>query len=278
MMKDYTGQQFGNYRIVRLLGQGGFASVYLGQHVRISAQQVAIKVLHLFDVDAQKFQDEAETTATLEHPHIVRLFDFHIEQGTPVLVMAYAPNGSLRTRHASGTKVPLASVVQYVKEIASALQYAHEQNIIHRDIKPENMLIGRHGELLLSDFGISVLSKTGRTTFQPTSYGIGGTSLYMAPEQFRGKPEKASDQYALGIAVYEWLCGTTPFTEGDFIQLGYQHTHEPIPALRDHLPSLSPRVEAVVMQALAKKPGERFSTMREFAEALEEQAKRPPLL
>ena len=182
---------------MRLLGQGGFASVYLGQHVRIAAQQVAIKILHLFDVDAQKFQDEAETTATLEHPHIVRLFDFHIEQGTPVLVMAYAPNGSLRTRHASGTQVPLASVVQYVKEIASALQYAHEQNIIHRDIKPENMLIGRHGELLLSDFGISVLSKTGRTTFQPTSYGIGGTALYMAPEQFRGKPEKASDQYAL---------------------------------------------------------------------------------
>ncbi len=82
MMKDYTGQQFGNYRLVRLLGQGGFTRVYLGQHVRITAQQVAIKVLHLFDVDTQKFQNEAETTATLEHPHIVRLFDFHIEQGT----------------------------------------------------------------------------------------------------------------------------------------------------------------------------------------------------
>lgn len=183
MMIDYTGQQFGNYRLVRLLGTGGFASVYLGQHVRIAAQQVAIKILHLFDVNAQKFQQEAETTAALEHPHIVRLFDFHLEQGTPVLVMAYAPNGSLRTKHPGGTRVPRATVLQYTKEVAAALQYAHDQSIIHRDIKPENMLIGRHGELLLSDFGISVLSKTGRTSLQP-SYGIGGTPLYMAPEQF----------------------------------------------------------------------------------------------
>jgi eukaryotic-like serine/threonine-protein kinase len=274
MMIDYSGQQFGNYRLIRLLGQGGFASVYQGQHIRIPAQQVAIKILHLFDVNTQQFQQEAETTATLEHPHIVRLFDFDLRDGVPFLVMAYAPDGSLRTRHPSGTQVPLATVVQYVKEIASALQYAHDQNIIHRDIKPENMLIGRHGELLLGDFGISILSKTGRTSLQP-SYGTGGTSLYMSPEQFRGKPERASDQYALGIVVYEWLCGTPPFSEGDFIQLGYQHTHEPIPSLREHLSTLSPGVEAVVLQALAKNPKERFPTVREFAEALERSCNTP---
>ena len=268
MMIDYTGQQIGNYRLVRLLGQGGFASVYLGQHERIATQQVAIKILHLFDVNTQQFQLEAETTAALEHPHIVRLFDFHIQQGTPMLVMAYAPNGSLRTRHPQGTKVPLATVLQYVKEIASALQYAHDQNIIHRDIKPENMLIGRHSELLLSDFGISVLSKTGRTSLQ-SSYGTGGTAYYMSPEQFRGKPEKASDQYALGITVYEWLCGTLPFPEGDFIQLGYQHNHESVPPLRQHLSSLSPQVETVVLRALAKNPQERFPTVKAFADALE---------
>ena len=275
-MMDYTNQQFGNYRLVRLLGQGGFASVYLGQHTRIPAQQVAIKILHLFDVNTEQFQREAETTASLEHPHIVRLFDFDLREGTPFLVMAYAPYGSLRTRHVRGTKVPLATVVQYVNEIASALQYAHDQNVVHRDVKPENMLIGRHNELLLSDFGISVLSKTGRTTLA-ASYDKGGTALYMAPEQFRGKPEKASDQYSLGITVYEWLCGEPPFSEGDFIQLGFQHTHEPVPPLREKLPTLSPAVEAVVMRALAKNPMERFPSVKEFAEALEEASKRPPI-
>lgn len=273
-MMDYTNQQFGNYRLVRLLGQGGFASVYLGQHMRIPAQQVAIKILRLFDVNTEQFQREAETTASLEHPHIVRLFDFDLREGTPFLVMAYAPNGSLRARHARGTQVPLATVVRYVNEIASALQYAHDQKVVHRDIKPENMLIGRHNELLLSDFGISVLSKTGRTTLA-ASYDAGGTALYMAPEQFRGKPEKASDQYSLAITVYEWLCGDPPFSEGDFIQLGFQHTHEPVPSLREKVPALSLAVESVLMRALAKKPGERFASVKEFAEALEEASKRP---
>jgi serine/threonine protein kinase len=276
MMIDLTGQQFGNYRLVRRLGFGGFASVYLGQHVRIASQQAAIKILHLVDVNSQKFQQEAETTAALVHPHIVRLFDFDIQQGTPFLVMDYAPDGSLLTRHPKGTPIPPPQVVQYVNEIALALQYAHNQHIIHRDIKPENILIGRHGELLLSDFGIAVLSQTGRTTMQE-AHGIGGTPYYMAPEMFRGKPEKASDQYSLGVVVYEWLSGKRPFTEGNFIQLGFQHAQEPVPPLREHLPALSARVEAVVMRALAKAPKDRFPSVRAFAQALEEAMRIPSI-
>src|SRR5712672_2482411 len=168
MMIDLTGQQFGNYRLIKLLGSGGFASVYLGQHIRIDTQQAAIKVLHLTQVDAEKFQQEAKTSASLRHPHIVRLFDFDIQQGTPFLVMDYAPNGSLYKRHAAGEQVPLAVVMLYVKQIVDALQYAHDKHIIHRDIKPDNVLIGPHGELLLSDFGIAVISKTGRATVQPS--------------------------------------------------------------------------------------------------------------
>jgi WD40 repeat protein len=276
MMIDLAGQQFGNYRLVRRLGFGGFASVYLGQHVRIASQQAAIKILHLVDVNSQKFQQEAETTAALVHPHIVRLFDFDIQQGTPFLVMDYAPDGSLLTRHPKGTPIPPPQVVQYVNEIALALQYAHNQHIIHRDIKPENILIGRHGELLLSDFGIAVLSQTGRTTMQE-AHGIGGTPYYMAPEMFRGKPEKASDQYSLGVVVYEWLSGKRPFTEGNFIQLGFQHAQEPVPPLREHLPALSARVEAVVMRALAKAPKDRFPSVRAFAQALEEAMRIPSI-
>ena len=275
-MIDLTGQQFGNYRLIRHLGSGGFASVYLGQHIRIDTQQAAIKVLHLTQVDTQKFQQEAKTSASLRHPHIVRLFDFDIQQGTPFLVMDYASHGSLHKRHSSGEQVPLTVVLQYVKQIADALQYAHDKHIIYRDIKPDNVLIGPHGELLLSDFGIAVISKTGRATLQP-SYGTAGTPYYMAPEMFRAKLEKASDQYALGVMVYQWLSGTLPFTGDNVFQLGHQHIHEPAPPLRDNAPFISTAVEVVVMRAIAKQPPDRFPSVREFAQALEAASKKPPI-
>jgi serine/threonine protein kinase len=269
MMIDYSGQQIGSYRLIRRLGFGGFASVYLGQHVRISTQQAAIKLLHILDVDTKRFQQEAETTAALVHPHIIRLFDYDFHDQMPFLVMDYAPGGSLRAHHPKGTQVPLTTVVRYVQEIAKALEYAHSKHVIHRDIKPDNVLIGAQGELRLSDFGIAVLSQTGRTSLA-ASPGVGGTAYYMAPEQSRGKPAKASDQYALGIMVYEWLCGKPPFSEGNAINIQYQHAFEPVPPLRDQLPTLSPAVEQVIMRALAKDFKGRFATVQEFATALAE--------
>ncbi len=276
MMIDLSGQQFGRYRLIKRLGFGGFASVYLGQHVLITSQQAAVKILHMSDVNAQHFMQEANTTASLAHPHIVRLLDFDIQQGTPYLVLDYAPNGSLLHRHPKGERLPLATIVPYVKDIATALHYAHEKKIIHRDVKPENILVGRHGEVLLSDFGIALLSQTGRTSLE-TGYGEAGTSYYMAPEMFRGKPEKASDQYSLAVMVYEWLCGELPFTEGNKIQLGYQHNYEPVPPLKEKLLGLSERVEHVVMKALSKQPQERYASVMQFAEALEEASKAPPI-
>src|SRR5438874_4771601 len=120
-MGDRLGQQLGNYRLVKLLGKGGFAEVYLGQHVRLASKQAAIKILHLLDVDVKKFQQEAETTEQLVHPHIVRLLDFALEQGTPFLVLDLAPGGSLRKCHPRGSIVPLAKVREYLKELAPAL-------------------------------------------------------------------------------------------------------------------------------------------------------------
>jgi len=237
--------------------------------VRISSKQAAVKILDLRDVNVQEFQAEAETTERLVHPNIVRLLDFDIQEETPFLVLDYAPGGSLRARHPKGSQIPLATVRAYLKEIVPALQYAHDQNILHRDIKPDNILIGRQGELLLSDFGIAMLSRTGKTSVQgPT--GTGGTPYYMAPEQFRGKPEKASDQYALAVVVYEWLCGTVPFSEGDWIQLGFQHLHEPAPPPRASVPTLPSRGEQVVLKALSKLPQDRFARVEDFASALQE--------
>lgn len=129
---------------------------------------------------------------------------------------------------------------------------------------------------MLSDFGIAVISETGRTTLN-APYGTAGTPYYMAPEMFRGKPDKASDQYALAVMIYQWLSGTLPFDQGDWIQLGYQHTHEPVPPLRERAPFVSRDVETVVMKALAKDPKERFATVQAFATALKQasQAEKP---
>jgi WD40 repeat protein/serine/threonine protein kinase len=273
MMRDLIGQHVGNYRLVKLLGRGGFAEVYLGQHVRLSTQ-AAIKVLHahLSDEQINEFEQEAKTIASLEHPHIVRILDFDVTHGIPFLVMDYCSNGTLRKRHAKGEQVPLPTVVSSVEQIADALQYAHDQKIIHRDIKPENMLIGRQNAILISDFGIAA---TAHSTSSMSAQIPVGTIPYMAPEQIQAQARPASDQYALGIVVYEWLCGTRPF-EGSYAEIFAKHLMTPPPPLREKVPSLPPEVEQVVLRALAKDPKQRFETVQAFATALEQASQTKP--
>ena len=204
-----VGQQLGNYRLIQVLGRGNFASVYLGQHIYLHTQ-AAIKVLHeqLLDDSVASFLTEARTIAHLRHPHIIQVLDFGVEDATPFLILNYAPNGNLRQHHQKGMRLALHTVVSYVRQIADALQYAHQRQLIHRDVKPENMLIGRNNEILLSDFGIAILAQNFHSQH---SQNAAGTIAYMAPEQFQAHPCPASDQYALGIVVYEWLCGVRPF-------------------------------------------------------------------
>src|SRR5260370_3398326 len=265
-MGDGIGQEFGNYRLVSLLGQGGYAEVYLGQHVRLDLQ-AAIKVLHthLTGSEAEHFQQEAQTIARLAHPSIVRVFDFDVQDGVPFLVMDYAPNGSLRRRYPKGTVVPLPQIVSLVKQVAAALQYAHEHKFIRRDVKPENLLLGRQQEVLLSDFGLAALAhSSGSLSMQEAV----GTLPYMAPEQIEGPPRAASDQYALAVVVYEWLCGSRPF-EGSVSEVMVQHLTMTPPPLRERVPTISPEVEQVVLRALAEEPNERFASVQQFATPLE---------
>ncbi len=267
-MADRTGQRLGNYRLTQLLGHGSFAEVYLGEHVRLGTL-AAVKVLYTrlaSPEEVESFEKEARTIAHLRHPHIVRVFDFDVVDDTPFLVMDYAPNGTLRKLHPRGTKLPLSLILTYVKQIADALQHAHDQRLIHRDIKPENMLLGQNNELLLSDFGIATVAQSSR--YQGTQ-DMAGTITYMAPEQVQGKPRPASDQYALGIVVYEWLSGERPF-HGSFTEIATQHVLTPPPSLREKMPELSPGVEQVVMTALTKDPKARFATIHAFANALEQ--------
>ncbi len=272
-MADRVGEQLGNYRLLKLIGRGGFADVYLGEHVRLG-NQAAIKVLQtrLENEDILAFQQEARTIGRLAHPNIVRVFDFAVQDGVPFLAMDYAPNGTLRQRYARGMRVPLETVIVYVKQVADALQYAHEQKVIHRDVKPENMLVGRLDDILLSDFGIAVVSQSSR---HQTSSEMVGTVGYMAPEQIQGHPRPASDQYALGIVVYEWLCGERPFN-GGVTEVATQQLIAPPPPLRARVPTLAPAVEDAVMTALAKDPNQRFGSVRAFAAALENAAHAQP--
>jgi serine/threonine protein kinase len=264
-MTDRQGQQLGSYQLIRLLGTGSFGEVYLAQHVyRTSEAPVAIKVLSpLTQDDLQSFLGEART---LKHPNIVQVVDFGIDKRIPFIVMEYAPNGTLRQRHPKGTRVSLSTIVSYVKQIASALQYAHDEQLVHRDIKPENMLIGEQNQILLSDFGLVTVTRS----MQSQSVDqMAGTISYMAPEQIHNKPQRASDQYSLGVVVYEWLCGERPF-QGTFTEIAIKQATVPPPPLCEKIPTIAPNIEQIVMRALAKDPKQRFDSVLAFANTLEQ--------
>lgn len=258
---NLVGQRLGNYRLIRELGQGGFATVYLAQHVYLGSF-AAIKVLSGPIASAAGFLAEARTLAGLIHPRIIRLLDYGVSSGMPYLVMDYAPGGTLRQRHARGEQLPLELVLSYVSQAAEALQFAHDRRFIHRDVKPANLLLGEQGQVLLGDFGIALLAQSSRVTAD-----IVGTITYMAPEQIEGHPRRASDQYALAVVVYEWLSGSSPFT-GSFAEIAAKQCQTAPPPLSGQVPGISSEVERVVLQALAKRPAQRFASVQAFAEAL----------
>ncbi len=266
-MAERMGQQLGNYQLERLLGHGGFADVYLGEHIYLKTE-AAIKVLHtqLVNEDIEQFRTEALTIAHLIHPHIVRVLDFDVENAMPFLVMDYAPNGTLRERHPKGSRLQAAIFMPYVRQIASALQYAHDQKLIHRDVKPENMLLGRNNDVLLSDFGIALVAQNSLS--QSTEDKVIGTMAYMAPEQIQGKPRPASDQYALAIVVYEWISGQKPFN-GSYMEIVTQHLSAAPPPLNEAALAIPHAVQQVIQRALAKDPHQRFARVQDFADALE---------
>ncbi len=264
------GERVGNYHLTGWLGRGALADVYLGEHIYLK-RQCAIKMLHvhLSEKAMKAFLNEACTIAGLDHPHIVRVLDYGVENGTPFLVMAYAPNGSMRQRFPEGMRVPLEQIVPLVQQMASALDYAHQHRLIHRDVKPENILLGAPDQALLSDFGLVLVAQSIHT--QAVTATI-GTILYMAPEMLEGKVHFASDQYALGIMTYEWLCGQYPFT-GSTIQVATQHVLAPPPSLCERVPDLPSSVEHVVFKALAKDRAQRYENVIAFANALQASCK-----
>ncbi len=272
-MPVQIGDRCGEYQLLQLLGAGGFAEVYLGRNVHLPQQQVAIKILKKEQLVTKipQFQNEASIILGFNHPNIIHFLSYAIYSNLgntntlyPYLVMEYAPLGSLRKNHPRNVPLPLPLIASYTNQIAGALQYAHDRQVMHLDVKPENVLIGNQGQLLLSDFGLATV-----VTEQEKKNDVQGTLIYMAPEQIDGNPKLASDQYALGIVIYEWICGHVPFTGRTIDEVIDKHFFELPASLLKEVPTLPPEVEVVVMRALAKKAEDRYPSINEFAQALE---------
>lgn len=264
-------QCLGNYRLIRLLGRSDYAEIYLGEHNRTHTQ-AAIKLFDGRGNDAAKFLAQAALLTHLRHPHIVQVLDSGMADDTAFLIMDYAPRGTLRQRYPKGTRLPLVTIMHNVRQIASALQYIHLHQLIHRDIKPHNMLLGSNDEIVLSDFGIAIISQS----LNPMTLAFRdfeGTVLYAAPEQLQGKPRRSSDLYALGVVVYEWLCGDWPFT-GTFEEVVHQHLFIPPPFFSEKGVEIAPAIEKVVRKVLAKEPDQRFPSAEDFAYDLEQAYKK----
>jgi Tol biopolymer transport system component/tRNA A-37 threonylcarbamoyl transferase component Bud32 len=259
------------YRLERELGQGGMATVYLAQDIRHN-RRVAVKVLRpelAAVIGAERFLSEITTTANLQHPHILPLFDSGEADGFLFYVMPYVEGETVRDRISREKQLPVDDAVRITVEVASALDYAHRHGVIHRDIKPENILL-HDGAALVADFGIALAVSTAGSRMTETGMSL-GTPHYMSPEQAMGEREitATSDVYALGCVLYEMLVGEPPFT-GPTAQaiIARVVTEEPR-SLTVQRKTIPPQVEGAVRQALQKLPADRFKTAADFADALQ---------
>ena len=260
------------YTLERELGAGGMATVYLAHDPRHN-RKVAIKVMNselAAIIGAARFLKEIETTANLQHPNILPLFDSGQVEGTVFYVMPYVQGESLRNRLTREIQLPVADAVRIAVEIAAALDYAHRHGVIHRDIKPDNVLL-HDGRPLVADFGIALAwsHRDGRTRITKSGVSL-GTPHYMSPEQAAGEQnlDPRADTYALGVVLYEMLAGQPPFT-GLTAQAIFARvmSEEPKPVVF-HRKTVPPHVDAAVARALEKLPADRWQTAAQFADAL----------
>ena len=255
----------GRYEIIRLLGRGGMAAVFLAQDL-VLEREVAIKVLPPdMTRDGQlivRFQQEAKTAAKLDHPNIIPIHRVESEAGLVYIVMKYVTGQSLEDKLSKG-RLPIPLVRHVLREAALALGHAHRRRVVHRDVKPANIMLDDDGRVILTDFGIS---KVVQATTQITGTGtILGTPHYMSPEQAKGREvDGRTDQYALAVVGYRALTGKLPF-DGDPHSILYQQVHEAPPSVLDRRPDTPPDLRLALNRALAKDSKARFRTMEEFA-------------
>jgi len=262
-----TSERIGRYKIIKQLGRGGMATVFLG-HDPLIRREVAIKVMSaqlmtdpaFFD----RFQNEAETIANLEHPAIVPIYDFGHQGDQSYIVMRYMSGGTLEDRLEKGP-MKLQAIAPIIERTAAALDEAHRKSIIHRDIKPANILFNSKEEAFLSDFGIA--KHTAAASGLTADNTFIGTVEYMSPEQIQGNQELdgRADVYALGIVLFLMLTGKLPFKKDTMVSTIMAHLTEPIPSVQDQLPQSRLPWDDILNKSLTKDPADRYATAGDMA-------------
>lgn len=275
------GERLGPYELHEVIGRGGMATVYRA-HQPSMDRDVAIKIisaeLAAEPEFAERFEREARIIARLQHPHILPVFDFGREGETIYLVMRLMEGGNLARELRNGA-LPVKRAVDLTRQIASALDYAHLRGIVHRDLKPTNVLLDNLGNAYLTDFGIAKMLSGGPTTGLTATGAVMGTPTYMAPEQWRAEPiDGRTDIYALGVILYQMLCGQVPFAAETPHGLMYQHLDMTPPQPTTIKPDLPLSIEPVIAKALAKRPEDRYASAGELADALDEAIQQPARL
>ncbi len=270
----HPGQRIDHYEIIRPLGRGGASHVYLA-HDWHAQQEVVLK----FPDDEviggaavfKRYKREEEIGKRLDHPRILRHLNLGEQRSREYLVMEYLHGRTLRAvmRERAPALLPPAEVRCILLQVCEALLYVHENGVTHRDIKPENILLLRSDDVKLLDFGIALLEGEQRGIWQGFSSPI-GTPDYMAPERLRGRDGDArADIYAVGVVLYELLCGRTPFEEHDGFPLVTRHTSHDPPGILGRNPSVSPALATLVMRAIRRDPARRYACMRDLLNDLQ---------
>ena len=273
------GQRVAQYQVVELLTLTRFGHTYLGQQ-RDQSIQVLIEGLLPPLVKELKpdFLKSAQALKHLEHPHILHVRDVGVHQDYPFVVTDHLPYRTFDQISVPPNIPPLMVFLPYLKQIGSALHYAHRQHVVHGDIRPGNILLSANNTILLRGFLLeAIVQNRARLSYPGVEAAEHEAMLYAAPEQVQGNGGIASDQYALGVFIYQLLCGQAPFV-GSPLEIAFQKIHTPAPALRQKMPSLiSSGVERVVMKALEQEPAKRFPDVQAFIDALEQEQAMPSL-
>ncbi|KRL57317.1 Stk1 family PASTA domain-containing Ser/Thr kinase [Furfurilactobacillus rossiae] len=267
MRPNYT--LAGRYRIIRPLGEGGMADVYLA-HDLILDRDVSVKLLRLDLRDdpstERRFQREAMAASELVSPHIVSVYDVGEDNGMQYLVMEYVSGTDLKMYIRNHFPIPYPTVVNLMQQILDGVRIAHEHGIIHRDLKPQNVLVDQSGQLKISDFGIAVISSESSMTQTNT---VLGSVHYLSPEQARGgMASKKSDIYSLGIILYEMLTGSVPFEGETAVSIALKHSQSNMPSVRDYDPRIPQPLENIILHATAKNPSDRYVSVQAMANDL----------